>query len=421
MTKKDIEAQEKKIRSVTEKVLKSIKPSADEYDAIYKAISFLKQKLSAHLDADIIVGGSIAKDTFLRDARDIDIFVRFAANKKDISERLQKAIQEAGLTYTRVHGSRDYFRIDFCSRIFEIIPIIKISSPQQAQNITDISPLHVRWVRKYAQYADDIRLAKAFAKAHNIYGAESYIRGLSGYCLEILTIHYKGFIGLIRNVAAWKEKQVIDMTKTHVDVLSELNSSKTFSPLILIDPVDKDRNAAASLSTQRYQAFISAAQQFLKKPSLSSFQASVFSEKRLKRQAGEDDLYIITITTKQGKEDVIGCRILKVFEHIKKNLESHEFKICDAGFEYDKHTTGIVWFIVKEGMLKKKKLQTGPPINVRKHADDFKRKHPDAYEKDKRLYAKIDRKYRRSKDLMHDLLQDTFITQRVRSIEMIKK
>ena len=48
--------------------------------------------------------------------------------------------------YERIHGSRDYFIVDFENLSFEIIPVLKIKNATEAKNITDISPLHVKWM-----------------------------------------------------------------------------------------------------------------------------------------------------------------------------------------------------------------------------------------------------------------------------------
>ena len=46
----------------------------------------------------------------------------------------------------------------------------------------------------------------------------------------------------------------------------ELNKSKQQGPLIVIDPVQKDRNAAAALNHEKFEIIKKTAKQFLKKP-----------------------------------------------------------------------------------------------------------------------------------------------------------
>ncbi|MEK6951418.1 MAG: nucleotidyltransferase domain-containing protein, partial [Nanoarchaeota archaeon] len=236
-----------------ESILKKIKPPVEDEKKIFSLTNELISKIKIK-DTKVIIGGSLAKDTWLKDTHDIDIFVKFNYNKfKDKSHKLSMFLEKAlkKLKPIKLHGSRDYFQIEKQNYNFEIVPILDIKNILQARNITDISPLHVSWVKKHNK-ADQIRLTKAFAKAQNIYGAESYIQGFSGYVLEILTVYYGSFLSLVKNVSKWKERTIIDPEKQLKNHLIELNKSKIQSPLILVDPVDKTRNASAVVSKEKY-------------------------------------------------------------------------------------------------------------------------------------------------------------------------
>ncbi len=151
--------------------------------------------------ADIFVGGSFAKGTLVKNKKyEIDIFVRFDKKYENISKLLEKIVRnvarELKKDVKKIHGSRDYFQLDYNDMIlFEVIPVLKIKSPREAQNVTDLSYFHVNYVKRNLsrKIAKEIALAKSFAKANNVYGAESYIQGLSGYAIECLIIYYKSF------------------------------------------------------------------------------------------------------------------------------------------------------------------------------------------------------------------------------------
>ena len=50
---------------------------------------------------------------------------------------------------TTIHGSRDYFQIKINDRIFfEVVPVKKVSNPKKAENITDLSYFHVKYIRQ---------------------------------------------------------------------------------------------------------------------------------------------------------------------------------------------------------------------------------------------------------------------------------
>ena len=128
---------------------------------------------------------------------------------------------------------------------------------EEADNIMEYSPLHVNWMmRNIRDLQDDVRLAKQFCKACGVYGAESYIRGFSGHTLDILVIHFKGFLNFLKAAAEWGEKVVIDYGNYHKGkALEILNVAKTQSPLVVVDPVFHERNAAANLNTEKFEQY----------------------------------------------------------------------------------------------------------------------------------------------------------------------
>ena len=178
-------------------IISVIKPSKEEQLIVERITEEFIQKLKKIKDVKFIIGGSISKDTWLKGTNEVDIFAKFNylkfKNKSDkISEVLLKELNKI-FYVKRVHGSRDYFHVQFKKLTFEIVPILDVKKPEQVMNVTDLSPLHIDFVRKYPKLKDEIRLLKVFCKANSLYGAESYVSGFSGYALEVLVIYYKSF------------------------------------------------------------------------------------------------------------------------------------------------------------------------------------------------------------------------------------
>ena len=208
----------KKINQILEGVSKKITPTQKEKLALDKNLLEFEKKLRTGLKkykAKLFIGGSLAKQTLIkRDTKyDIDIFILFPYSKyknknKELSKLLEKILKTIKLKFIRLKGSRDYFKTNFKGLNLELIPILEIKKASQALNITDISPLHVTYIlkqiKKKRKIASEIRLAKAFCHAADCYGAESYIRGFSGYALEILVSYYGSFSKFIKKAAKWK-------------------------------------------------------------------------------------------------------------------------------------------------------------------------------------------------------------------------
>jgi len=346
--------------------------------------SELKDKLKKKkIDAQVFVGGSLAKNTLIhKKTQDIDIFVRFS-DKYDsgkISDLLQKVLNKDA---KRIHGSRDYYQIKTNELVLEVIPVIKVSKPSNARNITDLSYFHVNYILKKfklnKQLGDEIIIAKTFAHACDCYGAESYINGFSGYALELLICHYGSFLKFIKTVIKMKdeEKVVIDDAKFYKnkkEILMSLNDSKMKSPIILIDPTFKERNALAGLNKETFLKFKKYCFDFLKTPRHEFFKEHSVSEEF----ENIPNTKILKVKTSKQPGDIAGTKSKKFFRFFTSQVE-REFEIKKKGFEYDdENNIANFYFILTK---KKEEEIKGPEIINLENLKRFKKVHPDAFVK----------------------------------------
>lgn len=418
----------KEMELILNNIKDQIVPASHEIDP--KVDLFLKKLNSIiksnNIFAKAVIGGSYAKNTFLKNDHDVDIFVKFNLKYKneDISNLLENILRELGSSsLEKVHGSRDYFQLKHSNFQIEIVPVLNISSPEQAVNVTDVSPLHVDWVnnkcKNNLELKNDIRLAKKFCKAQKVYGAESYIQGISGHVLDILIIHYNGFINLINEVSKWDNISlnnpiIIDPEK-RLKSIKDFNKSK-ISPLIVIDPIQHDRNAAAALGVKKLKKLVTSADKFLNNPTeLFFFEKSIKEEiiEKQKNLVNDQKLIIVEFIPLKGKKDIIGSKVKKVFDFIKLNL--NEFNIIDSNWEFKEN---IMYFILEKGILPDHYIRQGPPLKQKIHANSFKKKNKQFYEEKGVLYAKIKRDYINPKSLLLNLFNDEYIKSRIKQIKI---
>jgi tRNA nucleotidyltransferase (CCA-adding enzyme) len=416
---------EDKYDKIFSQTLSKIRPDEKKLQPIVEEfLSKINRALSEkRIQAKAVVGGSVAKGTFLKNDCDCDIFVRFDQKYPDdeISELLATALER--FKPERVHGSRDYFHIDDKKNNirFEIVPVSKIDDPKNARNVTDMSPLHVTWVKRNSQYTDDIRLAKQFCKAAGVYGAESFIRGFSGHVLDILVIHHKGFLNLLRASTSWKIKEVVDV-KNHFkgSALKKLNPSKTEGPIIVIDPVLPERNAAAALSEEKLKKFVKAADEFLAKPDVSYFEIKKITPDIVVEKARGRPLVMISATPTEGKTDVIGAKLLSAFTSIRKQLEMNGFDIVDADWAWDKKNDALYWYMLKKMDIETKFKREGPPLNQKNRVEEFKKKHKKTFVEDGRVSTYITREYTNALKSAANAIKQQITTEKVKKIRMVK-
>ncbi len=389
----------KKIDSILKEVLAKVEPPKEELKIIENSLKeflgkFEKKLKALKINAEIFVGGSFAKNTVIKkDYYDIDIFIRFDKKYKDDEiSKLTNKILKGFVNVSVIHGSRDYFRIKISpSFSIEIIPVIKVKNPRESKNITDLSYSHVNYIKRKLtkKMLEDIRIAKAFCYANHCYGAESYINGFSGYALELLVYYYGSFLKFIKAISKMEDKIIIDIEKQYKnkqEILMDLNSSKLKSPIILIDPTYKQRNALAALSEETLEKFRKACKKFLKNPSIKSFEIKKTDLEKIKQNAKKRKYEFILLEAKTDRQegDIAGTKLLKFYNHLNDEI-SKFFGIKNKGFNYNGGKSARYFFVVE---MKKEILAKGPSVKDKKNIRMFKKKHRHTFEKSGRIYAK---------------------------------
>lgn len=397
-----------KIKEILERQILLIKPTEKGQERIEKETENFVKELESKIKnkkikADVFLGGSLAKGTLIKKQKyDIDIFVRFDEKyqDKEISKLLGKVLGKA----KKIHGSRDYFQLKKGDVLFEVVPVLKIAKPTEAKNITDLSYFHVNYIKskikKNKKLADEIMLAKSFAYDQDCYGAESYIKGFSGYALELLICYYGSFTKFITMIKD-KEKIVLDSEKFYKnkqEIMLELNEAKLQSPIVFVDPTFKERNALAALSLETFMKFKKACKDFLEKPSSKFFEKKDLGQELKKKHK---NLIIIEIKTGKQKGNIAGSKLKKFYKFLTKSLEKHfEIKIKEFEYEEEKNT-GKIFLVMRQ---KKELVVEGPPITSVEHITKFKKKHKRCFIKKGRAYAK--EKAKNIKEILQEIKKD---------------
>ncbi len=296
---------------------------------------------------------------------------------------------------------------------YEIVPVLRIESHRDAENVTDMSPLNVDYVKDRLEgLNDDVRLAKQFCKANKVYGAESYIRGLSGHVVDLLVLYYGGFEELVRAAADWGERVVIDMESHWANPLQELNDSKLESPLVVVDPLQPERNAAAALSTEKFELFKARCNSFLDTPSKEYFTIRHLDPEELEP---EDDYFVyFTAEPIDAKDDVQGAKLRQVYEYIHRKVRERQWPIMEADWEFHERE-GRFYFIIDTDAQPYVERE-GPPTENEDHVKRFTEKHANTLVKDGRIYARIERRHEHPKGYIEHVTGHAYVEERVEQV-----
>lgn len=256
-------------------IVKEVRPTEEEHEREVKMIAGLMERLK-NLGARPILVGSLAKDTDLRTTKDVDLFILFdpKTTRDELEERgLQigkELFTSLGCEYEIDYAEHPYVKGTYLGYVVEVVPCYDTRKPMSA---VDRTPYHTEYVKKKIAenpgMADEIRLLKQFMKGAGVYGAEAKVQGFSGYLTELLVIHYGSFVDSLKAASGWKT-EVLDPGS----LWGDKDALKLFFPeanLIVVDPIDETRNAAAAVSRQRMGDFIAAASSFLVSPSREFF------------------------------------------------------------------------------------------------------------------------------------------------------
>ncbi len=371
------------INEVITEALKLVTPSFEEESKVMSVantvINIFNDGLLRHgyRDFEVTVQGSIAKRTWLPGDRDIDIFIVLTRNYLDrirggeiINDLIDIAMKN-NLKWSIKYAQHPYIQLHIDDFEVDVVPCIRISPGEKPFTAADRTPLHTEFVKsKLGQRNTEVRLLKAFFKSVGIYGAEIKVQGFSGYVSELLILHYGSFLDAIKAMSNWSARHVfIDMTNTY----NEKNALKKFrAPVIIIDPVDPNRNAAASITRDVLATAIAASREFLRNPRIDFFT-------RTHRQVTSPRIVLPTVVLEipypaNVSPDIVWGEIKKLMVFLTKNLRKLDFNVMRTAAWSDDKTVIVLMLTFETLELPSYKLHKGPPVDT-DAAEEFVKKY----------------------------------------------
>ncbi|ABL87748.1 tRNA adenylyltransferase [Pyrobaculum islandicum DSM 4184] len=330
------EEEERELKKVTEKVKALIADAINKYG----------------IEAEIGVYGSSARSTWLPGQRDIDIFIVLTnrnINIKDVITLLSRYFSERGVTWSMRYAQHPYLSLLVDGYEVDVVPCYKISFGERPITAADRTPLHHKFlVEKLSEeQRRDVRLLKLFMKTIGVYGAEIKVEGFSGYLTELLVAYYGSFIDVLKAASRWRPY------RTYI-TFSE-SRAKFKAPLVVVDPVDPERNVAAAVSLTSMSTFILASRRFLKNPSITYFQ---------QRQGAVIKTNVVEVVFPYPNEppDIVWGRYKRIGRSVFNWLKQCGFRVYRWGVESDEKSYVSLIYVVEQIELPPYMLHRGPPV-----------------------------------------------------------
>jgi tRNA nucleotidyltransferase (CCA-adding enzyme) len=361
-----------------EEVLTTLRPSPEECDHVCGLARRLLASIEKSGKAQGMVVGSIARGTWVRGDRDLDVFMLFdpSLSREELElQGLALARSIAGAytdTFHEKYAEHPYINASIDDVDVDLVPCYNVSSATKIQSAVDRTPFHTRYItEKINGLIDDVLLLKRFTKAGGIYGSDQMTEGFSGYLCELLILHYGGFTPLLEAAAGWRPHMVIDI---------EHHAAKTFDePLVVIDPVDPRRNVAAAVSLDKMAGFVELARGYLDSPS-DEFFAHALELCILKQELTavirqrRTSVYAIVFATPPYIPEVVVPQLKRSLLSVRDLLERNGFPVHHAHYDMQMEQCMFL-FELLTAELPAVRRHLGPPLWNIANADKFRDKH----------------------------------------------
>jgi len=358
------EMERRKVKAVTDLIINKINKKASERG----------------IEAYSISVGSTARNTWISGEADIDIFIMFPEDmsEEDLKEKglaLAKSISDR---YEERYASHPYIHAYFydaegrTEHKADLVPCFSVKNASLLKSAVDRTPFHNEYIMKRIPgLEEEVLLLKQFLKSSGIYGSEQRRKGFSGYLCELLILNYSSFAELLRHASKWKYGERMD--------IEGYGKYKGEDPLIVIDPVDPNRNVAAAVSLDSFCRLIDSARAFFACPDASFFALAKKKEmsraefvKRIKERGTE--FVMVLFEAPDVVEDILFPQLRKAESSIAKLIERNGFTIyrCDVSVEGDK---AFLMFELLVWTLPRITKHVGPPVTSKYHSEEFKSKY----------------------------------------------
>jgi|YelNatPaOPRAMG01_1025707.scaffolds.fasta_scaffold03363_15 tRNA nucleotidyltransferase (CCA-adding enzyme) len=320
-------------------------------DSLGEKIRSLLSKM--RVTAEVQLVGSTSKGTNLKGG-DIDLFIVFPTSysRSDIVKvglKIGHMIlpdgQEKYAEHPYVFGYVEGHKID-------IVPCFSMKENDNLKSAVDRSPLHTRWVNANL---DDLKrkeiiLLKAFMKGIGVYGSEVSKGGFSGYVCELLVIRLGSFQKVLEFFAGSEKR--LRLTQDHPSPIDD-------APMVVTDPVDRKRNAAAAVSMENLARMRILSREFLNKPSEEFFDG--FPRKSPPNIPRKTCFRIFSLERPDLLEDVIYPQIEKLRKIIVSESRNEGFHPIDSEILFGRRINILVE--LENDVRPAIKIHAGPPAH----------------------------------------------------------
>jgi tRNA nucleotidyltransferase (CCA-adding enzyme) len=382
------------LTAVCSEVKSRIVPNAKFRVAVEKKAEEIRSAVEreckrAGLPAEIRLDGSVAKDTWILDYADLDIFMRVSSNltKAQLREVCLPPAKRALYPNKIVERFAEHPYVESVVEFgrgralrVNVVPCYRVERGQWL-SATDRSPYHTEYIRQHLtpSQRDEVRLLKAFLRGIGAYGADIKTGGFSGMLCETLIASRGKFERVVEDFSVWREAQFIDVENYFQGREGELH--RIFQePLIVIDPVDKGRNLGAAVRREQLWNFVAASRFIIAQPSTSLFEEQKVEPltdadyRRLVEARGSTILAVVTGRI-EAVVDILWSQMYRTERAVVTLLANNNFSVIRSASWSDEKSLNVILIELEQDELPVSKKHLGPPVSRSTESASFLNKH----------------------------------------------
>src|SRR3989449_3616451 len=375
------------IQAVLDQVSEKIVPGVAERERMSQLAERLRGQVQNILDkagygGNVSIQGSFARDTWLSGEADLDIFVSFppTMDRQEWTEKVLPEIRKGirAKTIDR-YAEHPYLEFHIEGVRVNVVPCYSVERGQW-KSATDRTPYHTDYMTKHLtqEMVFEARLLKRFIKGIRSYGAEIRVGGFSGMLVETLILHYKSFLDTLVQASKWKPVIFLDLEKPTSS--QDSRPRNLGSPLVVIDPVDPNRNLAAAVRDDKLWGFVAASRELKSNPGTWYF----FPPKPIPRTQAQfakllehqnRDIVAISFEHSRMVPDVLWGQLLKMEKALTELMMRQDFHPIRSTIWSDEARSSAILVEMDTSTLPGVQLRQGPPISKMDDSQGFLDRH----------------------------------------------
>ncbi|OLC61989.1 CCA-adding enzyme [archaeon 13_1_40CM_4_53_4] len=373
---------------VLQQVARRIVPPEKERERMLKLSERLRQDVKRILadsgfQGRVTLQGSFARDTWLSGETDLDIFARFPSSMErgEWTERVLPAIRKGLALFNVIERYAEHPFLEFHvdgTRV-NVVPCYDVEKGEW-KSATDRTPYHTEFMNTNLtpELRLEARLLKKFARGIGVYGAEIKVGGFSGMLIDTLALYCGSFMESIRQASSWTQGTLLEIGKP--PAVLDMKKREPGVDLVVIDPVDPDRNLAAAVRPERLWSFVAAGREFLRGPEIRYFFPPQFTRKTNHQFAERirvsgRELSAIVFKHRALVPDVLWGQLMKLEKSMVELMDREDFHIYRSTIWSDEKIESAILLEADRAVISSVKMQKGPPVSKKEDSQSFLQRH----------------------------------------------